>query len=92
MKKVKQRKTNVRFVFAGGVSMQFDTTHSMQELDRIMSAARDSGEAAIDNVEDEMEIADSGVTIYTEQLLTYIVIEYNTSNLITPDRKLSRVQ
>ena len=72
--------------------MQFDTTHSMQELDRIMSAARDSGEAAIDNVEDEMEIADSGVTIYTEQLLTYIVIEYNTSNLITPDRKLSRVQ
>lgn len=94
MKKVKQKKTNIKLVFTGGVTVQMDTAHSLDELKRIMNKLQDDGEVQLDNVEDEMAIADNYVTVYNKNLLMYMVAEYNTSNLVTPGQpgKLHRVQ
>lgn len=89
MKKVKKTKTKIKIVYDGGVTVQFDTTHGKDELQRIMNAGFTVGYCIIDSVNVAQDIADDVAVIHTDKILFYMIVELNDSSIIVPERRLS---
>ncbi len=84
MKRVKQVKSFLKVAYEGGAMMTVETTHPMVELKRIMVAGRKSGQAELDTVNDDENIADDVCILHMEKVLFYLIAEPNETKIIKP--------
>lgn len=92
MKKVKQTKSYLKVIFDGGVSVEYKTTHTLQELQRLVQTAMKGTPVLIDSVSEQDEIADESTVLNGNRILFAVCAEPNDSKLTLPRPGLVKLQ